>query len=101
MFVAELWRYPVKSMGGERLERCDLTRDGIPGDRIVHIEDERGRVITSRSRPRLLLHRASLGSDGEALVDGRPWRDPSVAKDVWAAVGATASLVEWNGPERF
>jgi hypothetical protein len=36
MFVAQLWRYPVKSMGGEQLDRCHLTADGIPGDRVVH-----------------------------------------------------------------
>lgn len=33
MRLAELWRYPVKSMQGERLQACDLTRKGIPGDR--------------------------------------------------------------------
>lgn len=101
MFVAELWRYPVKSMGGERLDRCELTPDGIPGDRVVHVEDSRGRVLTARSKPRLLLHRVRLGGDGEPLVDERPWPDPSVARDVKEAAGDTAFLVKWTGPERF
>ena len=74
MFVAELWRYPVKSMGGERLESCEFALEGIPGDRVVHVEDARGRLVTSRSRPGLLLHHARLGEDGEPLVDERPWR---------------------------
>jgi len=65
--VAELWRYPVKSMAGEPLERADLRRDGIFGDRVVQVEDARGRVVTSRTRPRLLGHRATLGPDGEPL----------------------------------
>jgi uncharacterized protein YcbX len=73
MFVAELWRYPVKSMGGERLESADLREDGIAGDRVVHAVDDHGRLVTARSRPDLLAHRAVLGSDGEPLVDGRPW----------------------------
>jgi uncharacterized protein YcbX len=101
MFLSQIWRYPVKSMGGERLERCDLSEDGVPGDRIVHVEDARGRVVTSRSKPRLLLHHASLGPDGEPLVDGRPWRDAAVAKDVLAAGGEGAHLESWTGPERF
>ncbi len=101
MHVAELWRYPVKSMGGERLDACELSLDGILGDRIVHVEDLRGRVLTARTRPRLLGHHARLDPDGEPLVDGRPWRDPEVAADVRAAAGDTARLVAGTGPERF
>ena len=101
MFVAELWRYPVKSMGGERLERAELTAEGIPGDRIVHVKGSRGRVVTSRSRPRLLLLRGRLGEDGEPLVNGRPWRDPAVAAEVRAAAGDGAVLVAHRELDRF
>jgi len=100
--VAELWRYPVKSMAGERLARADLALDGIHGDRIVHVRDGRGRVVTSRSRPALLAHHATLGADGAPLVDGRPWRAPDVAKDVAAAAhDPEARLVASEGLERF
>jgi hypothetical protein len=90
MFVKQLWRYPVKSMGGEELDPCEITPDGIPGDRVVHVENGQGKVVTSRSRPRLLLSRVRLGEEGEPLVDERPWGDPSVAADVRAAAGETA-----------
>lgn len=101
MIVREIWRYPVKSMAGERLEACEITPQGIPGDRVVHVEDGRGRIVTSRSRPRLLLHQARLGEDGGVLVDGRPWRDPAVASGVRAAAGEDCTLVEWHDLERF
>lgn len=101
MQVAEIWRYPVKSMGGEQLDRCEVGWLGVPGDRVVHVEDRIGRVVTARNRPRLLLHRAHLGDDGEPRVDDRPWRDPAVARDVVAAAGAGTHLVAWTGPERF
>ena len=52
MRLAEIWRYPVKSMGGEQLTESAIEPDGIPGDRVVHVEDERGRVVTARSRPK-------------------------------------------------
>ena len=52
MQVAELWRYPVKTMGGEPLDRARIGPLGIEGDRIVHVEDGRGRVVTSRSTER-------------------------------------------------
>ncbi|HEU0031057.1 MAG TPA: MOSC N-terminal beta barrel domain-containing protein [Kofleriaceae bacterium] len=93
MHVAQIWRYPVKSMAGEPLARADLTFDGIPGDRVVHVRDARDRVVTSRSRPRLLLHKATLGDDGEPRVDGRAWTEPSVLDDVRAAIGGPARLV--------
>jgi uncharacterized protein YcbX len=101
MWIAELWRYPVKSMAGERLPRATLTGEGIPGDRVVQVRDDRGYVVTSRSRPRLLLHRGTLGPDGQPLVDGRPWWDPGVARDVAAAAGEGTQLVPDDDLERF
>src|SRR5882762_5247872 len=88
-------------MAGEPLERADLRREGIFGDRVVQVEDARGRIVTSRTRPRLLGHRATLGPDGEPLVDGRPWRSAEVARDVEAAAGRGARLRRDDGVERF
>jgi uncharacterized protein YcbX len=99
--VAELWRYPVKTMGGERLKRATIGPLGIEGDRIVHVEDERGRVITSRSHPRFLGHRGTLGPQGGVLVDGQPWDNPAVAAAVADIGGPGARLVQYEGAERF
>jgi uncharacterized protein len=99
--VAELWRYPVKTMAGEPLETARVAVDGIEGDRVVHVHDRDGRVVTSRTRPGLLAHRGTLGDDGEPRVDGRPWRDPSVLADVRRAAGDDAALARFDGVERF
>jgi hypothetical protein len=101
MHIAEIWRYPVKSMAGERLQAVEIGLDGIPGDRVVQVRDARGRVVTSRSRPRLLGHRGTLGADGEPRVDGRPWNSDGVGRDVATAAGESARLVRHDGPERF
>jgi uncharacterized protein YcbX len=101
MKLAELWRYPVKTMAGEMLERAQLGPLGIEGDRVVHVEDADGRVITSRSHPRFLGHRGVLGPDGEPLVDGRPWDAPEVTADIVDIVGPGARLVRYDGVERF
>lgn len=92
MWLAEIWRYPVKSMGGERLQTAELRADGVAGDRVVHVHDDRGRVLTSRTKSALLGLHATLGPNGEPLVGGRPWTDASVAADVRAAAGETAVL---------
>src|SRR5258705_5112618 len=88
-------------MAGERLERAELRRDGVAGDRVVHVSDPGGRVITARTRPRLLGLHAALGPDGEPRVDGRPWRSAEVARDVVAAAGEGARLERYDGAERF
>ena len=53
MHVAELWRYPVKSMAAESLTRAEIRADGIVGDRVVQVRGAHGRVVTARTRPRL------------------------------------------------
>ena len=101
MTVAEIWRYPVKTMAGEKLQRAAVGHLGVEGDRVVHVEDARGRVITSRSHPRFLGHRGSLGRHGEVMVDHRRWDTPEVAADVVDIAGPGARLVRFDGAERF
>jgi uncharacterized protein YcbX len=99
--VSELWRYPVKSMAGERLDHAWLGLAGIPGDRRLYVVDGRGEILSARTKPRLLGHRATLGEDGDVLVDGLPWDSADVAAAVRAAAGPDARLVRASGPERF
>jgi uncharacterized protein YcbX len=101
MWIAELWRYPVKSMGGEPLRSVELSANGFAGDRLVQVRDSQDRVVTSRTRPGLLGHRATLGPDGEPLVDGRPWDSVEVARDVVRSAGEGARLVRHEAPDRF
>jgi uncharacterized protein len=101
MKVAEIWRYPVKTMAGEKLGRVRIGPLGLEGDRVVHVEDARGQTITSRSHPRFLGHKGTLGPDGEPLVDGRPWMSPEVGADVLKIGGPGAKLVRFGGAERF
>lgn len=101
MRIAEIWRYPVKTMAGERLQRGRIGPLGLDGDRVVHVEDAQGEVITSRSHPRFLGHKGTLGPDGEPLVDGRLWNSAAVAADVVKIGGPGARLVRFDGAERF
>ena len=101
MTVAELWRYPVKTLAGERLGAAELTAEnGIVGDRVVHVRGPEG-VRTSRRFHRLLGLHATLGADGEPIVDGLPWTHPNVIANVRAAAGDDATLTRYDGPERF
>ena len=48
--VASLWRYPVKSMMGEEINRSDLTDRGVLGDRSHALVDaETGKVVSAKN----------------------------------------------------
>ncbi|MEU4427232.1 MOSC N-terminal beta barrel domain-containing protein [Actinoplanes sp. NPDC024001] len=100
MHVAALWRYPVKSLAGEELTRADLTADGVPGDRLVHVRGARG-PLTGRTRPGLLTLPATTGADGVPRVAGHPWHTPQAGALVRERAGEAASLQAYAGPERF
>ncbi|MCU1396198.1 MAG: sulfurase [Ilumatobacteraceae bacterium] len=100
MHVSAIWRYPVKSLGGEPLVTADLTSDGISGDRIVHVHDSNG-VITGRTRHGLLTLPVTTGADGVPLVDGSPWTSAAAAESIRRHAGDGAALASYDGPERF
>ncbi len=50
--VTELWRYPVKSMQGERLDRAEVTDRGVLGDRAFALIDRSDGRVASAKHPR-------------------------------------------------
>jgi uncharacterized protein YcbX len=100
MFVKNLWRYPVKSLGGEVLSTAELTDDGAVGDRIVHVRNFRG-PLTGRTRHQLLTIPGATGPDGSPLVAGHRWDSAEAAAIVRERGGADAELAAYPGPERF
>jgi uncharacterized protein YcbX len=53
--VAEIWRYPVKSMGGERLGRSVITARGLHADRMWAVRDVGLDTFTTARRWPVLL----------------------------------------------
>src|SRR5215210_9178834 len=54
--VREVWRYPVKSMAGERLEAAGVGASGLYGDRGWALRDEEaGEVRGAKKSPALIL----------------------------------------------
>ena len=100
LHVAEAWRYPVKSLAGERLSEVEIGPDGIPGDRVVWVRGPEG-VRTSRRQYRLLGLQGTLGPQGRPLINGHPWDSPSALSLVKAAAGDDAWLEAVEAPEGF
>lgn len=100
LYVAGLWRYPVKTLAGERLPMTTLTTDGLPFDRIVQVHGPEG-VRTSRRHYQLLGLRGTLGAEGRPLINGHPWDSTEALALVKRAAGDDAWLEAYGGPERF
>jgi uncharacterized protein YcbX len=67
--ITAIWRYPVKSFQGERLDRAAVEWSGLRGDRCWGLRDEgTGRILTARREPRLLLAGATLAENGEPQI---------------------------------
>ncbi len=65
--VTQIWRYPVKSVGGEAVPSVEVTDIGLAGDRAFGVYDlATDTVLTARRTPELLM--ASAHWDGEHVT---------------------------------
>ncbi|MFD0318550.1 MOSC domain-containing protein [Streptomyces flavalbus] len=99
MRVDQLWRYPVKSVGGERLTAATVGALGIEGDRGIAVHDEGQEVTWAGAVPALMRVRAVTLGPGVAelvLPDGQRFRSdaPDASSRLTAAVGARVTLAE-------
>ena len=108
--VTQLWRWPVKSMAGERVQALRVDGRGAGGDRshaVLHEHKGEIKPLTARESPRLLAWKARypFNVDGgidpksppHAIVtapDGRSfrWGDPRLRHALIADLGRTVEL---------
>ena len=108
MNVEQIWRYPVKSLGGESLPLASATALGIDYDRKwCLVDQETLRVLSADREPRLLMAGARVVDDSPliTLPDGTETAEDAVLSQ-W--LGRSVSLrtaregdrggVDWSGP---
>ena len=61
--LADIWRYPVKSCRGERLDAAVVEPWGLAGDRRWMVVDSAGEAVTAREYPQLVLVTPRLDGD--------------------------------------
>ena len=67
--ISALWRYPVKSLQGQRLRSATVVSTGIVGDRGWGVRDiASGAVLSAKRDPRLLLARAETVGEGVVVT---------------------------------
>jgi uncharacterized protein YcbX len=101
--IAQIWRYPVKSLQGEAVPTAELGPQGVPGDRQYAIFDAAtGMGLTARREPALLYAAASLGSGSLeiTLPDGTVAADDA-ALSAWLGRGVILRSTAYSGPRRY
>ena len=115
--VKELWRHPVKSLGGESLSAARLMQQGVVGDRCwAFVDAGSGEIRSAKQLPRLLAFRAGfaegaepagpafgdavapveiVGPDGERYAS----RDPGAQARLAKSLGADVRLAPLAPPE--
>jgi len=99
MLIEQLWRYPVKSMGGERVAAVDVApRTGLDGDRVYALIDGETGTVVSGKHPRrwgeLLAYTARLfgGQLRIAMPDGTTVGERDAQQALSAKLGRTVLL---------
>lgn len=93
--VAQLWRFPVKSMQGGPVVELDLGTSGAAGDRGWGVVDPAaGRVLSAKRWPALLEASATIDADGVVTVTL-----PGGSTHVAGEPGTDAALSAWLGHE--
>ena len=85
--VESVWRYPVKSMRGERVESAFVGFAGVYGDRLYAFQSSAAEVgfpfLTAREQAQLLLHQPRFRHPEKAT------RPPNLAQAERVAPGVT------------
>lgn len=83
--VTEIWRYPVSSMGGERMASASLEPAGIPGDRLWGVTDLRNGDVAAPEKRR---HWRPLPNLFSRIAEG----EPQIGRDgSWETAGSEAA----------
>ncbi len=61
MVIEQLWRYPVKSIGGERLHSVYVDDQGVLGDRVWAVQDGAGKLGSGKNSTRFTRILGLLG----------------------------------------
>ena len=71
MIIQDLYIYPIKSLGGIRVESTEITPRGFRYDRRFMLVDQDGRFISQREHAQLALLRCSLEKDQLTITHKR------------------------------
>jgi len=100
--IASAWRYPVKSMAGERLATAPVTLQGVQADRMYAFVQAASASpfpwLTGRELPSMMQHQPAWSSDDRPVLSVRT---PAGAQHPIGSDELRAALEEASGREAY
>jgi uncharacterized protein YcbX len=88
--IEQIWRYPIKSMGGEQLDASFADENGLRGDRVWAVQDDNGKLGSGKNSRRFTRMLGLLGLSAHgveapvvAASDGRQYPVADGAADAY------------------
>lgn len=95
MTLSEIWIYPVKSLGGIRLEESFIEQRGLQYDRRWMVVDQNGTFLTQRSNPKMALL-SIIKKDRGFLIFNKTDVENSVFMPFNPVSNQTLNVKVWN-----
>jgi uncharacterized protein len=67
--LSEIYIYPIKSLGGIRIEKANITTRGLENDRRFMLVDESGRFLSQREYPQLAIFQTEIEGDFLKIIN--------------------------------
>lgn len=108
--LGRIWRYPVKSLAGEELDRVEVQERGLLGDRQLAVYNQAGKIGSGKETRRfsrilgLLMASARTTGDGVMLSHGTETvaaSDPGVHRRISAWFGRPLTLASEGQVSHF
>lgn len=108
--LSEIYIYPIKSLGGIRLEKSNITTRGLENDRRFMLVDDNGRFLSQREYPQLAIFGTEIEGDFLKITDKKTGQNlkvslspnsktPSLSVTIWddetTAIEVSQEASEW------
>ncbi len=90
--LSEIWIYPVKSLGGVRVEKARVLEKGLQHDRRWMLIDENGKFLSQRSHPMMSLFKIRNNETGFEIS----FQGEVLELKTEPAAGAERTAVIWD-----
>lgn len=108
--LSEIYIYPIKSLGGIRLEKANITTRGLENDRRFMLVDENRRFLSQREYAHLAIFQTEIESDYLKITDKKTGQNlkvnlspnsqsPALSVTIWddetTAIEVSQEASEW------
>lgn len=94
--LSEIYIYPVKSLGGIRLEEAEVTDRGLQYDRRWMLIDENNRFISQREYPQLALFEVAIKDSNLVITNKKNGKILTVSNSLINSDSSSINVTVWD-----